>query len=152
MKCLLIELKDKRKFFTHKENMVQLVEFCKSFHANMKIVNMTQGELLDLDKLVPAICNPTVKISAIQYEILENKILAVKDRKQTLILAKIVQKYITNRFLERKTVSLKDLREKYQEDGIGSAALCNHLRKVKTTLENQGFQFIKLSAGNYKVI
>jgi Holliday junction resolvase len=152
MKCLLIELRDKRKFFTQKENMVQLVEFCKSFHANMKIVKMTQGELLDLEKLVPAICDPTVKTSATKYEILENKISAAKDRKQTLTLAKRIQKYITNRFLERKTVSLKDLREKYQEDSIGSAALCNHLQKVKTTLENQGFQFIKVSAGNYKVI
>ena len=150
MKCLLIELKDKRKFFTQEKNMPQLLEFCKSFNASMKIVQMSGGELYDLENLVLAICDPTVKTTKTTYEIIETKI-NVNKRRETLTAAKKIQKFITEQFIKRKNVSLKILKQKYKDLGLSDAALCNHLKKVKSRLQEQGLNIIKEGAGNYKV-
>jgi len=150
MKCLLIELKDKRKFFTQEKNMPQLLEFCKSFNASMKIVQMSGGELYDLENLVLAICDPTVKTAKTTYEIIETKI-NVNKRRETLTAAKKIQKFITEQFIKRKNVSLKILKQKYKDLGLSDAALCNHLKKVKSRLQEQGLNIVKVGAGNYKV-
>lgn len=150
MKCLLIELKDKRKFFTQEKNLPQLLEFCKSFKASIKVVQMTGGEVFDLEKLVFAICDPSIKTPKVEYQIVETKIAASK-RQETLTLAKKIQKFIAEQFIKRKNVSMKLLKEKYKTLGLSDAALCNHLKKVKTNLEQQGLRITKIGAGTYKV-
>ena len=61
MKCLLLETKDKRKFFTHEKNFLQLIEFSRTFNAEISVVKMEQTELLDLKDLAPAICDAHYK-------------------------------------------------------------------------------------------
>lgn len=153
MKCLLIETKDKRKFFTHEKNFVQLIEFSKTFNAEISTVKLEEGPILELEELAPAICDPAYKKPKAQYEVIETKLAnKSRDRKTILKTAAKVKQYIVEKFRERDSVSLKDLKRKFKRYKLSDTALCNHVRRVKEELEQDGFRFIKLGAGEYKVV
>ena len=152
MKCLLIQTKDKRKFFTHEKNLVQLIEFSKTFGAEISMVKLEEGPVLELKELAPAICDPTYKKIKSQYSIIETKINTdVKSRENILTIASKVKKYISEQFKSRNTVSLKELKKKFQKENLTNAALCNHIRRVKQDFEKEGIKFIKIGAGEYRI-
>lgn len=152
MKCLLIETKDKRKFFTHEKNFVQLIEFSKTFNAEISVVKMEKGPLLDLEELAPAICDAGYKKQEINYEIIETKLSkSGQARPNILKTANKINKYILDRFSSRASVSLKDLKRKFKQCELSDAALCNHIRRAKKQLEGQGLTFVKTGAGMYEV-
>lgn len=73
--CLLIETKDKRRFFTLRKNYKNLIEYCKAFNAKMYTVKakIEKIKVLDLSKLVPALCDKSYKCEKIDFEIIETK-------------------------------------------------------------------------------
>lgn len=152
MNCLLIETKDKRKFFTHEKNFIQLIEFSKAFNAEISIVKLEEGSVLELEELAPALCDPGYKKPKVQYEVIETK-MSTEGRSRTEILriADKVKKYVNEQFQNRNIVSLKELKKKFKRYKLTDAALCNHVRRVKSELEKEGFKFLKLGAGQYKV-
>jgi hypothetical protein len=152
MNCLLIETKDKRKFFTHEKNFIQLIEFSKAFNAEISIVKLEEGTVLELEELAPALCDPAYKKPKVQYEVIETK-MSTEGRSRTEILriADKVKKYVNEQFQNRNTVSLKELKKRFKRYKLTDAALCNHVRRVKSELEKEGFKFLKLGAGQYKV-
>jgi hypothetical protein len=153
MKCLLIETKDKRKFFTHKKNFIQLIEFSKTFDAEMSIVKIEKGTVLELEELAPAFCNPNYKKTNINYEKIKDKYIQEKKTRSEIVkIAEKIQNHIRNQFKRKDSVSLKKLRIKFKEYELSDAALCNHIRRTKADLENEGMKFIKISAGEYKAI
>lgn len=153
MKCLLIQTKDKRKFFTHEKNYFQLIEFSKTFNAEVSIVKLEQGTVLELEQLAPAICDPAYKKVNAQYEVIETKMATEgRTRADILKIACKVKKYVSEQFRNRNCVSLKKLKKKYKKHKLTDAALCNHVRRVKQELEKEGFKFLKIGAGQYKVI
>lgn len=84
MKCLMIQTKDNRKFFTYQRNYKYLVEYAKTFNAKIFIVKIDKNQkILDLNKLVPALCDTNFKIKNINFEILEIKKEKIKIRKRT---------------------------------------------------------------------
>lgn len=160
MNCLLIETKDKRKFFTHQKNLFQLIEFSKAFNAEILVVKLEEGSILELDELAPAICDPTYKKTNVQYKIIGAPMTPVaettteintRNRTDILKIAHKVKKYINEQFQNHNTVSLKDLKKKFKEYKLTDGALCNHIRRVKSELEKEGVKFLKLGAGQYKV-
>lgn len=152
MQCLLIETKDKRKFFTHEKNFIQLIEFSKAFHAEISVVKLEQGTVLELEELAPAICDSTYKKIKSQYEIIETKMSKDnKTRSDIMKNADKVKKYIFTQFQNKNSVSLKELKAKFKKFKLTDAALCNHLRRVKQKLEEEGFNFVKVGAGEYRV-
>jgi hypothetical protein len=72
-KCLMIETKDKRKFFTYAKNQKELKEFTKNFNAKMFLVKaeIKQNNILDLEKLAPAICDKSYNINISNFEIIK---------------------------------------------------------------------------------
>jgi hypothetical protein len=151
MNCLLIETKDKRKFLTHEKNFIQLIEFSKTFNAEISIVKLEEGSVLELEELAPAICDPSYKKNKIKYEVIETKMSKEgKSRPEILKIADKVKFYIQNQFQNGKTVSLKELKTKFKKHKLSDATLCNHVRRVKQDLENKGFIFAKIGAGTYK--
>ena len=149
MKCLLIELKDKRKFFTYEKNYSQLIEFCNSFKANLSIVNMKNGKILDLDELAPAFCNAKQKQQKYEYVVIENKITTKPTDISTIY--KKIQGFIRKTFLSRGVVSMKTLTKKYTKFGATYAKINAIMKNVKSDLEKNGFHVIKVSAGAYKI-
>jgi GTPase SAR1 family protein len=152
MKCLLIETKDRRKFFTHEKNFINLIEFSKTFNAKVSVVKLEEGPVLELEQLAPAICDPAYKKPKVQYELVEKK-LANIGRTRTAILraARQIKKYILEKFQTREVVSLKELKRKFKRHKLSDAALCNHVRRVKQELSREGYTFVKVGAGQYKV-
>jgi hypothetical protein len=152
MKCLLIQTKDKRKFFTHEKNFIQLIEFSKAFNAEISIVKLEKGSILELEELAPAICDPEYKKTNAQYEVIETKI-EKKDRSraETLIIANKVKKHISEQFKKKNVVSLKEVKKKFKQYKLTDATLCNHIRKTKLELEKEGFEVSKLNAGQYRL-
>lgn len=75
MKCLMIETTDKKRFFTLIGNQKQLREYCKAFGAKMHVVkaNVKRSEVLDLPKLVPALCDKNYKNKKVEFQIVKKK-------------------------------------------------------------------------------
>lgn len=73
-KCLLIETSDKKQYFTLIKNKKQLKEYCKAFRAKMLIVKaeIEKEQILDLEKLVPALCDKNYKNKNINYKVIKN--------------------------------------------------------------------------------
>jgi len=149
MKCLLIELKDKRKFFTHQKNFNQLIEFCNSFKANMSLVNMKNGNVLDLDELVPAFCNPKQKKQKYEYTLIENKIITRDENKK--LTNQNIKNHIRRKLLSKKSVSIQELKRKYNKQGVGISSINSCFSQVKSDLKKEGYKFTKISTGNYKI-
>lgn len=70
IRCLLIKTKDKKEFFTLVKNKKQLTEYCKTFGAKMLTVKaeIDRSQILDLPKLVTALCDKNYKNQNIKYK------------------------------------------------------------------------------------
>lgn len=74
MKCLMIQTKDNRKLFTHQKNYKHLLEYIKTFKAKVFLVNIDKNQkILDLNKLVSALCDKNFKVKNLNFEIIEIK-------------------------------------------------------------------------------
>lgn len=73
MKCLMVETGDKKRFFTLVKNQKHLQEYCKAFGAKMHIVKaeIKRTEILDISKLVPALCDKNYKNKKIEFKIVK---------------------------------------------------------------------------------
>lgn len=74
IKCLLIETKEKKRFFTLIKNAKMLKEYCKAFGAKMLLVKaeIKREQILDLSKLVPALCDKNYKNDDVDYKVIKN--------------------------------------------------------------------------------
>lgn len=72
-KCLLISTKDQKFFFTQLKNKKQLAEYCKAFGAKMSVVKakINKEQVLDLPKLVIALCDKNYKNKNIEYKVIK---------------------------------------------------------------------------------
>lgn len=74
MKCLLIQTNDNRKLLTYQKNYKHLLEYVKTFKAKVFIVKVENDQkILDLNKLVSALCDKNFKIKEINFEIIQEK-------------------------------------------------------------------------------
>jgi hypothetical protein len=152
MKCLLIETKDKKRFITHEKYLHQLVEFSKTFGATISIIEAENVNPLKIEDLVPAICDQNYKNQRFKYEVLETKLKKEKrDRQKMLQAASKIQEYIYRKFLQKETVSLKELKKRFKRQELSDAALCNHVRRVKEALEKEGYAIQKVGGGMYRI-
>lgn len=83
MRCLLIQTKDNRKFLTHSKNYKHLLEYIKTFKAKAFLVKIDNAQkILDLNKLVSALCDKNYKIKNLNFEILEVKKDKIKIKRK----------------------------------------------------------------------
>lgn len=77
VKCLLLETKEKSKFFTFLKNKKQLKQYCKAFGTKMFIVKakINKNKILEMSKLVSLFCDKDVKKEKVDFEIIEKIIL-----------------------------------------------------------------------------
>jgi hypothetical protein len=72
----MIQTNDNRKLLTHQKNYKHLLEYIKTFKAKTFVVKVASEEkqkILDLNKLVSALCDKNFNIKNINVEILEKK-------------------------------------------------------------------------------
>ena len=151
-KCLMVKTKDNRSFFTHERYYPQLTEFSKTFGAEISVVKVKDGEVLDLIQLAPAICNSDYNPRP-DIEIIETKIPARKRcRSKLLKNSQKIRDYIESQFRNGATVSLQALMNRYKRLRITSACLCHHVKVVREQLEKDGMTIIKVGGGKYQMI
>jgi len=149
--CLMIRTNDRKKLFTHEKNLPQLIEFSKAFNAEISIVHISnEKEILELEELAPALCEKRSQ-NQTEYEIIEVKLKPKESRHTVLKRAKCIKNTIKRNLIKGKVVSLKDLSKKYKKYKITTACLCNHFKKTRQELEQQGFVFVKVGGGKYKL-
>lgn len=147
--CLLIKIKDNRRFLTHEKNLPSLIEFAKTFGAEIFLVEPKEGQkIFDLKPLTIAICNSD-ETTGLQYKKID-KIFPKSKRKRQDILAEAqkIRNFIENRLLVGKPISLKELKKKYKKFDLTDACLCNHLSMARKMLTQRGFKFQK-TGGSY---
>lgn len=148
--CLMIETKDKKKFFTYEKNLPQLIEFSKIFGAEISTVQIPpETEILELEELAPALCEK--KSQKTNYNILEVKLKSKETRRVILSRARKIQKYIQNNLISGKTVSLRELSKHYKKQKLTTACLCNHFKIIRQEMESIGYVFEKIGGGKYKL-
>lgn len=151
-KCLMIKTQDHRQFFTEEDNYIPLIEFSKTFKAEISVVRLVEPtQLLNLAELAPAICDHNYKTIEIpQYELVEVKLPTQNRPRQNILkIAAKIQKFIHDRLKTGKTISLAELKQRYAEE-LSVPALCNHIRKAKADLEKQGHRIVKIG-GAYRM-
>lgn len=146
---LMLLTKDKKKFFTQMKNFTNLVEYSKTFNAQMFQVRIEEGKVLELKNLVVALCDPEYSCETTYSDAV--RLFPENDRDKILKNAEKIQIYIRKKLLDGKTVSLKELKEKYQTLKITDACLCNHLSTVRKGLVGEGKGIEKVGAGAYRV-
>lgn len=83
MKCIMIQTKDNRKLFTHQKNYRHLLEYIKTFKAKVFLVKINNDQkVLDLNKLVSALCDKNFNVKNLDFEIIESKTNKIKIRKK----------------------------------------------------------------------
>lgn len=151
-KCILIKTKDNRNFITKYNNLSSLIEFTKTFGAEVYSVNvLNKSQILSLKDLTEAFCNPEYKIVPEVERMSKIYPRSTKNRESILIEAKEIREHIKQRFLSGKPVSLKELKKKYENLNLTDACLCNHMSVVRKMLSKEGYKFKKLGAGKYSM-
>ncbi len=144
---LMLLTKDKKKFFTPMKNFQCLIEYAKTFNAQMFQVKIKEGKVLELKNLVVALCDPEYTCDITYSE--TARLFPELGRDKILKNAEMIQSFIRKRLLGGKTVSLKELKEKYEKLKITDACLCNHLSTVRKALIREGRIVEKVGAGAY---
>ncbi len=148
--CLLIKTKDNRQYLTHEKNLPSLVEFAKTFRAEIyKATPLTGQKVLELKQLITSICATDYESPAaeIAVRIFPN----ASERRKKLSTAKKIKGYIESQLITGQAVSLATLKERYADTGVSVASLCNHMSVVRSKLRSSGYKIDKLGAGIYKV-
>ena len=147
--CLLLKTKDGREFLAYEKSLPSLIEFAKTFGAEIYKVEVENQKTLELKALVTAICNQDYK-SYPTYTKLEKVCpKPKKDRDTILKTAAQIRKYIRRRLLIGKEVSLKELKKKYKDCKVTDACLCSHFAAIRKLLGREGHNFEKRGAGKY---
>lgn len=141
-KCLLIETKDKRKFFTEEKNLKQLTEFANTFDVQMSLVEAEDIKVLKLEELAVALCNSICENTS------KYKIIKKINRKTT---SDKICKYIQNKFEKGQVVILKEIKEKFKECNLSITTFSNYISKTINIMTRSGFKIIKIGAGQYRI-
>lgn len=81
MKCLLLQTNDNKKLFTYQKNYKHLLEYIKTFNAKVFIVKIDKDQqILDLNKLVSALCDKNFKVREINFEIIQEKNIKIEKK------------------------------------------------------------------------
>lgn len=149
MKCLMIETKDKRVFFTSKSNFLQLNEFIKVFKPNVFLVDMKKGELLEIEKLANLLCDTEYKRQEnVLYDIIEE--IKVDQNKGSKIDTQKIRDFIKKELISKKTISLKRVKEKFKKYSLSDSSYYNQIKIAKQELSEKGFKFIKMKKKSLK--
>lgn len=150
---LMVRTKDKRRFFTHQKNLPMLVEFAKTFNAELLVVKGDKLPALDLEKLAPAICDSSYDTD-VEFEVVSKvypKAERQRQRTQLLTNAQSIKDYIRTNFTKQQAVSLKELKTKFQDLNVTDSCLCHHLKVVREELQGKGMTITKVGAGKYAI-
>lgn len=150
-KCLMIETRDNRRFFTEEKNYIQLIEFSKTFGAELSIVKAEDPPVLDLVSLAPALCNISYEITNPSFDVIEVKVPHTTRKRTTLRKhATTIRKWIKKTMLEGKPLRTAKIAQHYQKYELTKSCFCTHFAEVRQELEKEGHTIKKVGHGVYQ--
>lgn len=144
--CLMLETPDHRHFFTYEKNYPQLIEFSKTFGAEISVVKVKDADVLTLEGLAPALCDPSYK-NTTEYELIEPKITMSKKPRPR---SKTIRDWIKTQLIAGKQVKLNGIFETFSELNMTKAAYCTHYTAVRKELTKEGWKIEKVGGGTYQ--
>lgn len=150
--CLLLKTKDNRKFLVKEKHLPNLIEYAKTFGAEIWGAKADNYKGMELKALANAVCK-------LDYEeshpfTRTDKLFPLPKKKRETILkdAATIRRFVKKRLLSGSPLSLKELKEKYKSCNVTDACLCNHLATVRRGLSKEGHEFKKVGAGKYCLV
>lgn len=145
----MIETKDKRRFFTSKDNFLQLNEFIKVFKPSVFLVDVQKGDILKIEELAKLLCDTEYKKNdEILYEVLKE--VKVDQSKNNRVDTQKIRDYIKKELISKKTVSIKKIKSKFKKYDLSDSTYYNQIKIVKEELGKKGFKFIQMKKRNKK--
>lgn len=152
-RCLLIETKDHRKFLTHEENLPKLIEFGKTFGAELSVIKTEEvPEILDLRHLAPALCDSDYSVEIPEYQII--KVMIERNnrpRKRLIKQASVIRDWIREELLAGRALQLAAIAKRYKKYDLSIQAYANHYSTVRGELVAEGYKVEKIGHGIYKL-
>lgn len=169
--CLLLKTKDNRRFFTLPQNAHQLLEFSRTFGADMSIVKIESPNLpiMALSDIAPAICNPGYKspevgeieivepvttnsLPPFEYVLNETKEPEKKPTMNPRQTAEMIRNHIRKSFLKYKVVDVQNVAKAFSDSGLRLYTISSHIRRVRDELLDEGHPVVKIGTGQYKLM
>ena len=145
MNCLMVKLKDKRKFITNKKNLNHLIEFSKTFNAELSIVKTNNKKILNLEQLANQICDTNHKQEEFKYKTI--KVLSKKQTEKNSIIFSHIIKTLQN----KKEVDTSKLITKFKKKGIDEKNIYSQITKAKNHIKKIGKTLKKLGKTKFKI-
>jgi hypothetical protein len=137
--CLLIETPDHRKFFTHEKNYPQLLEFSNTFGAEISLVQAEDPDILTLEKLAPALCDPNYK-QKVAFELVKPPATKKKAREASQLIRTWIKKQMTT---PGTTLNVGRIQKAFPQLSLTKAAFCNHFKIAREEMAEAGYKIAK---------
>lgn len=153
-KCLLLKTPDNRCFFTEEKHFPCLIEFGRTFDADISVVKTKeQVEVLDLTDLAKAICNPEAT-NPPEYEVVETKMAAPQKKSNQSRVARAergreVLAFASARVLSGAEISVTDLVSKFPD--VAKTRLVQHFTRARRDLAAKGHTLKRTKPGTYQL-
>lgn len=142
MNCLMIKLSDKRKFLTNKKNINHLVEFSKTFNAELSIVRTSHKNIKTLEQLADEICDTNKKQEDFAYEEVQ-KIIRKNNRK--------IFDYIMKTLRQKKSIDIEKIMVKFKKEGVDEKNIHSQINMAVKHLKSIGMNLEKTDKSQYKI-
>ena len=145
MNCLMIKLKDKRRFITNKKFTKHLIEFANTFNAELSIVNTNHKMINNIEELANLICDTNHKQEEFKYKTI--KVLSKKQTEKNSIIFSHIIKTLQN----KKEVDTSKLITKFKKKGIDEKNIYSQITKAKNHIKKIGKTLKKLGKTKFKI-
>lgn len=152
---------DGRRFFTPEANYPLLLEFAKTFGAELSIIKAQEPiEILELSELTKSMCDQAYNDKGKSFEIVETKFTPSGESQYKIKTAddgkvgrnQEIKNNIREKLLSGKEVALKSICQEFEASGLSPSTLCNYFKQVRISLINQGYGFAQIKRGCYKLV
>ena len=143
MNCLLVKLKDKRKFLTSKNNLDQLIEFANTFKAELSLVETNCKDIKSLEELANDICDTNCKQEDFDYKEIEK----IAKKKSNKVFEQMI-KDLKN----KKTIDTSKIKCEFSKQGLEEKEISAQIQKAKIYIKKIGFKLNKIDKNKYKII
>jgi hypothetical protein len=164
--ALLLRMKDSKEYIVPQENLLQLIEFAKTFDAEIHRINIGNNTncVLDLASLPSALCDANYRVSAKYTDLgrvvplgdsepIEHKVVIpvkpvmtpdmIRERK------KQARQRIRSLFLSYSVVSLNELCQEF--DDLPRTSISAQISTVRSKLQEQGNTTERIGLGRYQL-
>lgn len=154
---LMIQTRNKRKYFTEAKNLPMLVEFAKTFGAELSLVEAAEIAPLKLDGLAPAMCDESYRTprqsrkAKLLRRIYPQTGEYRKDRRSMIENARLIRQFIRDRLEAGHVLRVKEVKAKFSDLSLSDSCISNHIAAVRREMQRSGLDVARIKVGSYRL-